>query len=155
MRTLIDHSRELMDRCRKPLALENITSFLQLPGEMPETEFINRLCDAAGTSVLLDVTNLLINSRNHDFDPLEWFNELESKNVLQLHIVGYSIRNGVWEDHHADAVQDDLLLLMQDVVARAPVQSIILERDVAIPPVDELAAELCRLGDACEAARSR
>jgi uncharacterized protein (UPF0276 family) len=155
LRTLIDHSREVMDRCQKRLVLENVTTFLQLKGHIPETEFINRLCDTAGVGLLLDVTNLLINSRNHEFDPLTWLREIEHKHIVQLHIVGYSFENGVWQDYHAEPIQDDLLELMQDVVEYAPVQSIIVERDARFPPVNELATELTRLETACETARLR
>ncbi len=155
LQTLVDHAREVMDLCQKPLILENITAFLPLPGEMSETEFINQLCDTSGVGLLLDVTNLLINSRNHNFDPAEWLRELNPDHIVQLHIVGYSVRDGVWLDHHAASVQDDLLELMQEVVAYAPVQAIILERDAHFPPVSEIEAELVRLEDACEAARLR
>jgi uncharacterized protein len=155
LQTLVDHAREVMDLCQKPLILENITTFLPLPGEMSETDFINQLCDTAGVGLLLDVTNLLINSRNHKFDPVKWLRELNPNHIVQLHIVGYSVSDGVWLDHHAASVQDDLLELMQEVVAYAPVQAIILERDAHFPPVTELAAELIRLEDACESARLR
>jgi uncharacterized protein len=155
LRTLIDHSCEVMDHCQKPLVLENVTTFMQLPNQIPETEFINRLCQTDGVSLLLDVTNLFINSRNHDFDPIEWLHEIDPAHIVQLHIVGYSFEHGVWQDYHSEAIQDDLLELMEHVVAYAPVQSIIVERDGRFPPVHQMAAELDRLEMACEAARVR
>lgn len=155
LETLIDHAREVMDECQKPLVLENVTSFLPLPGEMPETEFINRLCETDGVGLLLDVTNLLINSRNHKFDSIEWLHQIEANHIRQLHIVGYTLKNGIWQDYHAEPIQDDLIELMQAVVAYAPVESVIVERDARFPPVEELAAELARLEDACEIARLR
>jgi hypothetical protein len=149
-----DHARQLADRCGKPLLLENITSYLRLNGDFSEPEFLNRLCERAGCSLLLDVTNLFINSRNHGFDPFEWVNELALENVRQLHVVGYSVQDGVWHDRHAAAIQDDLLELVAHVVRSAPVEAVIVERDTRFPPVDALAAELRRLRECCEAARS-
>ena len=72
LQILIDHARALMDRCQKPLILENVTSFLRLSGDLSEPEFLNRLCEQSGCGLLLDVTNLLINARNHKFDELAW-----------------------------------------------------------------------------------
>lgn len=151
--TLVDHASELMDRCQRPLLLENITSYLRIPGDYSEPEFLNRLCEQAGTGLLLDVTNLFINSRNHDFDPIEWLHEVDSQHIRQIHIVGYSFHEGVWHDRHREPIQDDLFDLVRDVVAYAPVEAIILERDGAFPPVNQLAAELTRLEETCESAR--
>ena len=153
LHTLIDHARELMDTCQRPLLLENITSFMRPPGEMTETEFINELCRRSGAGLLLDVTNLLINSRNHDFDALGWVHEIDAAHIKQLHIVGYSFRDGVWHDHHCEPIQQDLLDLATEVIGIAPVESIILERDGKFPPTAELDRELIRLEEACESAR--
>jgi uncharacterized protein (UPF0276 family) len=153
LQTLIDHSREVMDLCQKPLLLENITSYLRVPEEIPETEFINGLCQQAGVGLLLDVTNLFINSRNHDFDPVEWLHRVEPLIIKQLHIVGYSFADGVWHDRHCEPIQDELLELAAEVVSYAPVESIIVERDGAFPPTDRVESELKRLGAACESAR--
>lgn len=155
LRTLVDHARELMDYCQRPLLLENITSYLRVPGEMPETEFINRLCEQSAAGLLLDVTNLFINSRNHQFDPIEWLHEIRAEHIRQLHIVGYSIENGVWHDRHSEPIQEELFELTSKVVAYAPVESIIVERDGNLPSVEDLESELSRLEDVCEAARSR
>src|SRR6185295_2267991 len=81
VRVVADHAREVMDRCGKPLLLENIASALALKGGLPEPEFLNRICDAAGCGLLLDVTNLYVNGRNHRFDPLAWLGAIEAKNV--------------------------------------------------------------------------
>ncbi len=151
--TLADHAREVMDRCQRPLLLENITSYLRIPGEFTEPEFLNRLCERAGIGLLLDVTNLFINSQNHDFDPLDWLHEVEADFIRQVHIVGYSIRNGVYHDRHSEPIQDNLFALLREVVSYAPVEAVILERDVDIPAVNELTWELQRLEATCELAR--
>ena len=149
LQILADHARELSEACGKPLILENITSFLQLPGEMPETEFLNRLCELADCGLLLDVTNLWINSRNHRFDPLTWLEELQTPKIMQLHVVGYSHSQGIWRDAHGESIQDEIYELTSEVLKRFPVRAIIIERDVALPPVEQFQAELLQLGDLC------
>ena len=76
------------------------------------------------------------------FDPLHWLAELDTRRVRQLHIVGYSEREGRLMDDHAAAVQPELLELARSVVARAPVEAIILERDAAFPAFDAMDAEI-------------
>ena len=89
---LADHALELSERCGKPLLLENIASYLRLEGEMPETEFLNLLCERSGCGLLLDVTNLYVNACNHGFDPMAWVREIDPAYIVQLHAVGYSRR---------------------------------------------------------------
>jgi uncharacterized protein (UPF0276 family) len=142
---LADHAQEVAGYCGKPLILENITSHLRLEGTMSETEFLNRLCERSGCGLLLDVTNLYINSRNHKFDPIKWLSEIDPHRIVQLHVVGYSKRHDRWEDFHGEPIQDDLLQLTKEVVSYAPVQAVIVERDKNFPPPEELARELRKL----------
>lgn len=146
---MIEHARELSERCERPLILENITSHLRLPG-MPETEFLTRLCEGADCGLLLDVTNLWINAQNHGFDPLEWLRGLPPDRIVQLHIVGYSSHAGadgrtVYDDNHAVDVQPELLDLLRAVCDYAPVAAVILERDDDIPALAGLISELAKL----------
>ena len=155
LQVLVDHARELMDRCQKQLILENVTSFLRLSGEMSEPEFLNRLCEQAGCGLLLDVTNLLINARNHKFDELTWLRELDPGHIRQLHVVGYSQRDGVWHDNHGAAIQDELFDLIAEVARNTSVRAVIVERDTNFPLAEELRRELSRLEDVCATARQR
>ena len=126
---LSEHVAELRARCRKPVVLENIATHLHLGGGLGETEFLNRLCEEADCGLLLDVTNLYVNSRNHRFDPLQWVRELDPEHIVQLHVVGYETRNGRHHDTHATPVQPEILELLMAVVDHAPVQACIIERD--------------------------
>jgi hypothetical protein len=147
---LVDHVQELRDRFDRRVLLENITSPLQLPGEMAETEFINQLCDRAGCGLLLDVTNLYINSRNHRYDPLAWLHAIRPESIVQLHAVGYETRDGKLHDSHSQPIQEDIMALITEVLAYAPVKAIVLERDDDGVPLDEIRKDLHRLEVAVE-----
>lgn len=144
-RVLADHASELSELCGRPLLLENITSHLRLLGELSEPEFLNEVCARAGCGLLLDVTNLHINSRNHGFDPLQWLAELDATRIRQLHIVGYSERAGRLMDDHAAPIQPELIELAQAVLERAPVEAIIIEWDDAFPAAEGMDAEVAKL----------
>ena len=142
-----DHAREISERCNKPILLENITSHVRLTGEMSETDFLNKLCERADCGLLLDVTNLFINSRNHGFDPLQWLREIEPFRITQLHIVGYSRAGDRYTDSHSEPIQKELIELARAVVSYAPVKAIILERDENFPATKELGLEIAKLQD--------
>lgn len=139
---MADHIREVADTCGRPVIVENITSELQIRGTLSETEFLNRLCEAADCGLLFDVTNLLVNSRNHGFDPRAWMRDLEPGRIVQLHVVGYSRSAGHWYDFHGESIQDDLWELIKEALAYANPRAVILERDKDFPPVMELEKEL-------------
>lgn len=140
-----EHARQVADYCGKPIILENITSHLKLRGDLSETDFLNAICDQADCGLLVDVTNLFINSRNHGFDPLAWLDEIEARRIVQLHIVGYSLEGGRYADGHGEPIQPELIQLTREVLARAPVQAIILERDTDFPGAEAMREEIEKL----------
>ena len=145
LKVIADHAREVSERCGKPMLLENITSHIQLTGDLSETDFLNQLCERANCGLLLDVTNLFINSRNHGYDALKWLHEIEPRHIRQLHIVGYSRAGERYTDSHSQPIQEELIELARAVVNYAPVQAIILERDEDFPATDELELEIAKL----------
>ncbi len=128
-----------------PLIVENITYVVALPGaEMGEGEFLARLTERTGCGLLLDVTNLHTNAVNHGFDPLEVLDRLPLDRVVQLHFAGGEWHGGRLVDSHARPAPPEVWALLEEVVARAPVKGIILERDEDLPPFGELLDEVDR-----------
>ena len=140
-----DHCREVMDRCGKRLLVENIASPLAISPVMSEPEFLNRLCEASGCGLLVDVMGLVVNSRTHGFDARCWLGLLEPRHIVQLHLGGVGSRNDVWLDTRGGDIDDEVWTLAADVLTRAPVQAVVLERDERFPPGSHLAAELRRV----------
>lgn len=129
-----------------PLILENITYTLQLPGAtLGEAEFVAEVVERADCGLLLDVTNLHINSVNHGYDPLEFLRRIPLGRVVQLHFVGgHRHRGGELVDSHSSRTPEEVWDIMGHVLERAPVRGAILERDENLPPLAELLAELSR-----------
>jgi uncharacterized protein (UPF0276 family) len=139
------HASVVAEQTGLPVCLENITSALRLEGDLSEAQFLNELCSVDGPGLLLDVTNLYINSRNHGFDPLDWLTELAPGIVRQIHIVGYGERDGQLVDDHAAPIQPELLDLLAPALERQTVEAVIIERDLNIPGPPELLTELARV----------
>lgn len=130
-------------RIATPLVLENITYTMRFPSsQMTEAEFITRLLNETDCGLLLDVTNLYINSRNFRFDWRKFLDEIPLERVVQIHFVG-SQRHGIrLIDAHADKTESEIWIVFEEVCKRANVKAAILERDENFPPFDEIVGEM-------------
>jgi uncharacterized protein len=127
----------------QPLILENITYMHTMPGaEMSEAEFITEVVERTDSGLLLDITNLYINSVNHDYDLYSFLNQLPLERVVQIHFVGGHWNNGMLIDSHSHPTPDEVWQIMETIVRRAPVKGMILERDENLPAFEELSKEL-------------
>ena len=126
-----------------PLILENITYMVNLPGaEMTEAQFIGEIVDRANCGLLLDITNLYINSINHGYSIQEFLKQIPLEKVVQLHFVGGHWHDNVLIDSHSHATPLEIWQLMKEIIPQTNVNGVVLERDENIPPFAELAAEL-------------
>ena len=130
-------------RIAAPLILENITYNIQYPSsEMTESVFIRRLLDETDCGLLLDVTNLYINSQNLGFDWRQFLDELPIERVVQLHFVGSHRHGNRLIDAHANQTEDAIWNVFREVAQRTDINSAVLERDENFPEFDDLRSEL-------------
>ncbi|AUX45854.1 hypothetical protein SOCE26_073500 [Sorangium cellulosum] len=139
--------REVEDRLERPMAVENITSYL-VPGRasLDEADFLVEVLERAGCGLLLDVNNLYVNARNHGFDPVAFLEKIPPRRVVAMHVAGHEWRDEaeVLVDTHGAPVIEPVLDLLARAVARTGPVPVVLERDHDVPPLaallDELAA---------------
>jgi hypothetical protein len=118
----------------RPLALENISYVLEIPGAtMTQAEFFHRLVEATGCGILLDITNVFINSVNHHFDCDELLDRMPIDRVVKVHLAGGFWSQGVLVDAHSEEVQEESWSLLEKVVQRVDVKACILEHDANFP----------------------
>jgi hypothetical protein len=128
-----------------PLILENITYMVEMPGaEMNEAQFLTELLERADCGLLLDVTNLYTNAVNYGYNLQTIVEQLPLERVVQLHFAGGYWHQGMLIDSHSHPTAPEVWDLMDEIVARAPVKGIILERDEELPPFAELREEMRR-----------
>lgn len=147
VRTVAARYRELREAIETPLAIENISFYAHAgPEAMSELEFLLEVLDASDASLLLDVNNVFVNSRNHGFDPREFIDHLPMERVVQLHIAGHLTRDdGLIIDTHAEPIRDEVFDLFEYTIRRKGPVPVLLERDANFPPFDVLADEVRRL----------
>ena len=130
-------------RIKTPFILENITYLMRFPSsEMSEAEFIGKVLEETDCGLLLDVTNLYVNSVNFDFDWREFLDRLPHERVVQTHFVGSRRSGKRLIDAHADRTEDEIWSVFQEVCARCDIKGAILERDENYPPFAEILEEI-------------
>ncbi|HEU4430917.1 MAG TPA: DUF692 domain-containing protein [Myxococcota bacterium] len=137
--------RQAQDSLGRRLALENPSTYLAFAhSQMPEAEFLARLCDLADCALLLDVNNVAVNAMNRGGDPSAYLAALPRDRVVQIHVAGHSRRGRWWIDTHAAPVAPAVWRLYEEALARFGAVSTLLEWDAAIPSLAALRSELAK-----------
>lgn len=118
----------------KPIILENVTYLFEIPGAgMSQPEFFHRLVEATGCGVLLDLTNIYVNSVNHHFDPVEFLRMMPLERAVQVHLAGGFWSDDVFVDGHSEAIQEETWHLFEILQSVVKVKGSILEHDANFP----------------------
>lgn len=143
LKTFVRNISHVKKRIKTPLILENITYLVRFPSsEMSEGEFIRRILEETDCGLLLDVTNLYINSQNFGFDWREFLDEIPLNRVVQLHFVGSHRHGKRLIDAHANKTETGIWKVFEEVARRCNLKGAILERDENFPPFGEIIEEL-------------
>jgi hypothetical protein len=101
-----------------------------------------RACEAG---MLLDLTNLALQSRNDRFDAGLFLDELDWDRVIEVHLAGGREARGLWIDSHDHPVDEQAWELLEHVSKRATnLRAVIIERDDRLPPLEALLDEVAR-----------
>ncbi|MEZ4235365.1 MAG: DUF692 domain-containing protein [Myxococcota bacterium] len=134
--------RELRDRLDLPVAVENVTTYANMPGStMTAAAFVAAVAEEADCGLLLDVNNLYVNAKNLGTDLRTDLDVLPLHRVVQLHVAGHDVRQGRWIDSHGAPVADEVAALVVEVIARVGDVPVLLERDLNLPPLAEVLDE--------------
>lgn len=168
---IADRIKRAEDVLRRPMAIENVSYYLH-PGkqEMPEAEFLARVCEAADCRLMLDVNNAWVNATNFGHDVDDWMRTIPLDRVVQMHVAGHdwysepssaggefvlrdrpadpSKREGAMiVDSHGNDVAAEVLALLERTLERTGPVPVLLERDQSIPPLPDLLEEVRRIDE--------
>lgn len=125
-----ERAKIVQDYLELPFALENLSSYVAYrEDEMPEWDFYSAIVEAADIHMMLDVNNIYVSSRNHDFDPMDYINNIPMERVLQIHLAGHSDLGEYVLDTHDDYVRDEVWNLYAQVYPKTNGVSTLLEWD--------------------------
>lgn len=132
-------------------AMENIATLLVPPcSTMNETDWLGAVYAASDVPMLLDLHNLYANAINAGEDPALWLERLPLERVEIVHIAGgrwtgQAKGSGAprWLDDHLHATPPAVFDLLARLAARVSQPlTVVLERDGAYPPFQDLLDEL-------------
>lgn len=140
-----DRVHQVQDFLGRPLIVENPSTYLEFrASQMPEAEFLARLCEATGCGLLLDVNNVHVSSFNHAQDPIAYLEAIPAADVVQVHLAGPSDHGTHLIDTHDAPVPDAVWPLYAWVWERCGPVATMVEWDAGIPEFDVVAAELAK-----------
>ena len=149
---LIRKIERLQTHLPVPFVMENISYVFDFPdAEMSDIEFFNLLFRETGVGMLLDVENLFVNSRNHDFDPQLFLDELPEGVVRGIHVAGGPVVHRPYldapfhADSHSQQAPEEALDLLAYALGKQSPETIILERDSGYDQGNELIADVARI----------
>jgi uncharacterized protein (UPF0276 family) len=136
----IDLAQDVLGRA---MLVENPSSYVAFDGStMSEWAFIDAMCQRTGCHLLLDVNNIHVSAVNHGFDPIAYLDGIPAARVRQVHLAGHSQGEDMLIDTHDRPVPTAVWTLYEHAMSRLGPVATMIERDDAIPPLDELLAEL-------------
>lgn len=135
-------ARIVQDFLELPFALENLSSYVAFTqDEMPEWEFYAAVVEKADIYMMLDVNNIYVSSRNHEFDPKLYYQNLPLERVLQIHLAGHTDYGDYVLDTHDHPVCDEVWELYAEIYPKTGGVSTLLEWDDNLLSFEETWAE--------------
>lgn len=128
------------------LAFENITKEFDFSGStIEEATFFNDLFNDTGCFMLLDLTNLFVNSLNLKFDPYDYLHRINLDKLAYVHLAGVERENEVYIDSHSRPVPKPVWNLFEYLMKLrdGPVNTI-LERDSRFDDKSEILRDLLK-----------
>lgn len=137
----IRRTQEILER---RIAVENASYYVHAPiTEMDELTFIRAVLSEADCDLHLDVNNIYVNSVNFGFDPLAMLRGLPGDRIVYIHTAGHLREaDDLAIDTHGTPVIDPVWELLDEAYRLFGVSPTLLERDMNIPPLAELAVEI-------------
>jgi uncharacterized protein (UPF0276 family) len=134
--------REARDFLEVPICVENVSSYAEFhASEMTEWEFLSEVVEHADCGILLDVNNIYVSSKNHNFDPYDYLNNIPHHRVGQIHIAGHSKFKKYILDTHDHPVLDPVWKMYAHAIRKIGHTATLLEWDDRIPSFDEVHSE--------------
>lgn len=143
VRHVAERVRIVQQELELPFLLENITRYVTVSDrEMSEAEFISEIVAQADCGLLLDVTNVHLNSRFHGYDAWQCISSLPLERVGQIHLAGWEpAEDGSFIDSHDGPVPPEVWELFKRTIAKTGPTSVLVEWDNLLPPVARLLEE--------------
>ena len=135
--------RRAQDILGRRMAVENVSYYTPTDTSMTEGDFTLAVLEEADCDLLLDINNIVVNSINHQYDPLEFMLKMPKDRIKYFHQAGHYVESeDLRIDTHGAAVDQQSWQLLADAYAHFGPVPTLLERDFNFPPIEELLDEV-------------
>lgn len=147
LRHVCDHIDQMQDAIRRPILLENPSTYLAFTETtMSETDLIRSVAARTGCGLLLDINNVFVSATNHGFSALDYLADFPLSRVGEIHLAGHDEQADdggapLLIDSHDGPVADAVWKLYGIVIARCGPVPTLIEWDSKIPDWPVLQAE--------------
>lgn len=146
LKNFIKNINQMQDLLNQQVLVENPSSYLNFSeSNIPEWHFLSEVSKQSGCGILLDVNNIFVNSKNHNFDPNQYFQELKGLDIQEIHLAGHHINTeeniNIYIDDHGSTVSSEVWNLFTKSVKLFPKANPLIEWDTNIPNIDILLKE--------------
>ncbi|HYS07158.1 MAG TPA: DUF692 domain-containing protein [Myxococcales bacterium] len=132
----------VQDALGRQILLENVSSYVAYADStMPEWEFLARVAEEADCGILLDVNNVYVSARNHEFDPDAYLAGIPAGRVGQFHLAGHSDHGTHLLDTHDAPVTGAVWELYRSAVRRFGSVPALVEWDDHVPELEVVVEE--------------
>ncbi|MBS0628785.1 MAG: DUF692 domain-containing protein [Verrucomicrobia bacterium] len=140
-----ERARIVQDYLEIPFALENLSSYVSFQqDQMPEWEFYTAVVEKADIWMMLDVNNIYVSSRNHEFEPRCYYDNIPLERVCQIHLAGHCDYGEYILDTHDHFVCDQVWEIYAEVISKTGPISTLLEWDDKFIPFADTCKEAQR-----------
>ncbi len=130
MEYVIERAKIIQDFLEVPFALENVSSYASFKeDEMEEWDFYGEVIEGADIFMMLDVNNIYVSSKNHNFNPKDYYKNLPLERAIQIHLAGHSNLGDYLIDTHDNYVCDEVWEIYSEVYPLTGGVSTLLEWD--------------------------
>jgi uncharacterized protein (UPF0276 family) len=145
---VVDRVSRVQDRLRRPIALENVSTYLTFAGSaISEWDYLAEVSRRADCGILLDVNNIYVSAMNHGFDAEVYIDSIPDDRVCQIHLAGHRDFGTHLLDTHSREVCDEVWQLYRRATRRFGAVASLVEWDEDLPEWEILVAECNRARD--------
>ena len=133
---------QAQDFLGQQLVIENVSSYVSFAAsEVTEWEFLIAVVDQADCMLLLDINNIYVSARNHNFNPETYLSAIPAKRVREIHLAGYEDQGTHLLDTHGEPVHQHVWTLYEKALGQLGPIPTLIEWDTNIPTFQQLLEE--------------
>lgn len=131
----------------RTFGLENLSAYFDYKDStMTEWDFIKELSKRTDCRLLLDLNNIYVNAHNHGFLATDYLSAIPMDKVQEIHLAGFSEREGFYFDSHSRPLYPELIELYKIVLKKRRDIPTLFEWDEDIPSFDILEDQIRQIG---------